>query len=222
MLHLAKGLFPRSGIGKTSQEILIRIQEHVMRDFTYASDALNAFQGVLGAFQSLENPVYHVCGVIIFTPSTFKTTKLLSIGETFAFGLGWSFRGPCSRRTDFPSWSWLGWNPNEASVYSFNIDFHPKDSSRTILAAVSIETAPGVYDDVEKSRWWVLGCEGFPLVVVVKAWVSRLDTANGENFEWPIYAFGGKSSYMRQSVRVRCVVLQRNTATTRGQNGGTT
>jgi hypothetical protein len=29
-----------------------------------------------------------------------------------------------------------------------------------------------------------------PLVVVVKAWVFRLDTANGENFEWPIYAFG--------------------------------
>jgi hypothetical protein len=83
-----KGHFPRSGIGKTAQEIFIRIQEYVMRGFTYASDALNAFQGVLGAFQLLENPVHHFCGIMILSPSTFKSTKLLTIGQIFAFGLG--------------------------------------------------------------------------------------------------------------------------------------
>jgi hypothetical protein len=142
-----KGFFPRSGIGKTSEEILSRVAEYAQREFSYTSDALDAFQGVFRAFQSLDSPVRHICGVLVLSPSMNKTTKLLKGSEMFIFGLSWNYSGKVSRRLAFPSWSWLGWDLKRGNDGMLSAGLRPKTTELRILAAARIERAPGVHDD---------------------------------------------------------------------------
>lgn len=131
---MCDGLSPRFGIGKRSDKILVCIEEYAKREFTYPSDALDAFRGFFRAFQSLPHPVHHICGVIILDPMMLKLTKHLTSGDMFVFGLCWGFLGnqPLSYRPHFPSWTWLGWQPGSDCSFTrrfslFNTSLCPKN-----------------------------------------------------------------------------------------------
>jgi Heterokaryon incompatibility protein (HET) len=173
------GFFPRFGVGKTSDDLLSRIPEYAHRKFSYASDALDAFQGVLRAFQSFPNPVHHICGVVILSPSTFKSTKTLTSQEMLIFGLCWNIQGSNIRRPEFPSWTWLGWSPIDSCEYVVKTHSHLSYHNFTIPAtAVTVETREGVTLDVEDSEWWSPGCVDYPLVLVIQAWTLELSATS--------------------------------------------
>jgi hypothetical protein len=117
-------VFPRKGIGKTSNEIEARIQEYLGRDLTWDSDALKAFLGIYQAFRELDYPVYNFWGLPISKDRTTKridhdpsaTGDLGELYNSFLSSLGWSMSS-CddasthllTRRDMFPSWTWAAW-----------------------------------------------------------------------------------------------------------------
>jgi hypothetical protein len=91
------------------------VYEYSQRKLTYQSDALPAFLGVLSTLQDW-----------------FQSDFLYGIPEVeFDAGLLWSPLGSSFRRSDFPSWSWLGWIGNAAYPWT-----HERDTF------ISTETSP--------------------------------------------------------------------------------
>ncbi|QDS77308.1 hypothetical protein FKW77_004599 [Venturia effusa] len=172
------GIFPHLGIGETSLEILDRIEEYVHREFTYPSDALDAFQGVFRAFQSLSHPVRQVCGIVILDPRTWPSTKSFTIEDMLVLGLCWGFYGPdqIDRQPHFPSWTWLGWKAGRD--VKFDMAWRQRNVPLKILATATIEVKPGVVERVDKSPWGTVGATGHPSVLVLKAWTFPLKPVN--------------------------------------------
>ena len=91
---------PRSWNQEKSYSSLVEIlEEYSTRTLTYSSDTLNAFLGVLASFSTRKDPIYHVWGVAVVTQYNSWDLKIY-----------WVHRKPCSRLTQFPSWSWAGWS----------------------------------------------------------------------------------------------------------------
>jgi hypothetical protein len=117
-------VFPRKGIGKTSNEVEQRIQEYLGRDLSKDSDALNAFLGIFQAFQELENPVYNFWGLPIMDErstthvhhSPSRASEFDQLYGSLLSSLAWSMDSCDSasahfltRRFMFPSWTWAAW-----------------------------------------------------------------------------------------------------------------
>lgn len=135
------GLFLRFGIRKRSDEILGRIKEYPKREFTYPSDVLDAFRGVLQAFRSLPHPVHHICRPVVLDLMLFHSREQFAFGDMFAFGLCWGFicSGQISRRPHFPSWTCLDWQLG--SNCSFEKIFSPKDRLNRISFTARVKWA---------------------------------------------------------------------------------
>ncbi|KAH7084887.1 heterokaryon incompatibility protein-domain-containing protein [Paraphoma chrysanthemicola] len=74
------------------------------RKLTHQSDALKAICGALETLPlSRGYPVFHLSAVP-FTRAAHESLPSISLA------LHWMHTGPCRRRTDFPSWSPLGWD----------------------------------------------------------------------------------------------------------------
>jgi hypothetical protein len=80
------------------------ISNYVRRNLSYESDRLNAIQGVLNEYRSNKDPVFQVFGLPIM-PDKFLTMNSALFWRMENNGV--------RRRTDFPSWSWLGWHYND-------------------------------------------------------------------------------------------------------------
>jgi Heterokaryon incompatibility protein (HET) len=174
------GLFPRDGIGESSEDILKRIREYVPRRLSYVSDALRAFLGILRAYQLFQSPVRHLCGVVIFQPETFERTKTLTISQMLAFGLTWySLLPALQRRQDFPSWTWLGWlfHEHKQALISLNLD--PKYHD-TILFTAEVEIRKGLSCQLQH---YTSPCPTnlhsitIPSSLVVRGWMCDIDLA---------------------------------------------
>lgn len=114
-----RGLF--DGAHRWDARDLVRLLgEYRLRELTFDYDVVNAFLGVLRAFEvSGKDSIQHYWGVPLLPPvyrvywnrgneiEVEETTR--SDGGDFAAGLCWEMDGPCSRRPGFPSWSWAGW-----------------------------------------------------------------------------------------------------------------
>lgn len=102
------------------------IREYSRRRLTYPSDAINAFAGILRAFQNTEYPVYHLWGSPILPPVAMPlagddcgdgvVALSRSTSDGFLLGLCWRADGTAAagvpgvkRRAGFPSWCWTGW-----------------------------------------------------------------------------------------------------------------
>lgn len=87
------------------------------RDLTYASDALNAMEGIFRECERGSVPLYHILGVPILSPySYFKLASGKPIPAAtpmvrFIEGLLWitTKNHPERRRPGFPSWTWATW-----------------------------------------------------------------------------------------------------------------
>ncbi|KAF5622090.1 ankyrin repeat-containing protein [Fusarium tjaetaba] len=115
-----------------------RLAEYTERKLSYQSDALNAMLGILQVYATHEpKPIYHVCGVPIFIYDS--ENKLGSLSATrddgsdyarvalagFVSGLCWRLQDPGMRRSEFPSWSWTGWDGQVASenAHRYRVSF---------------------------------------------------------------------------------------------------
>ncbi|KAK8072908.1 RNase H domain-containing protein [Apiospora saccharicola] len=125
--------------------LLDHINVYCRRQLTYQSDALNAFQGVIGKHERGPYAIQHHWGVPIYEQSAEEENEKIPLslpklalkqqlgsreimaGEStlskFAAGLTWGFTQYSTdyrRRSEFPSWSWTGWEPTkwERAMYS--------------------------------------------------------------------------------------------------------
>jgi hypothetical protein len=171
------GLFPRYGIGKRTEEIIDLISGYVNRQFSHPSDALDAFQGILRAYQSFKIPLHHLCGVIVFPPKLFKTTENWTISEMFALGLSWCevFPLSCIRRPDFPSWSWLGWQFNGHYILRLNPPVNRRSYEVLFIAGVELDSK---VVPLEHTTWFNPQNsldKPYPCIIIAQAWTFDLD-----------------------------------------------
>lgn len=89
-----------------------RVHEFIHRDFTFVSDALDAFQGILELFEEPDDPISHLCGIPLFSFTKFRKPGSVTPTQVLAAALNWHFDCPMVRRPEFPSWSWAGWKPS--------------------------------------------------------------------------------------------------------------
>ncbi|OJD28619.1 uncharacterized protein BKCO1_1420003 [Diplodia corticola] len=99
-----------SGPGRAPQDLGARMTEYSKRDLTNGSDMLNAFLGVLGAFEESQGPIYHLWGTPIFPLRGGSSGSSSIASDGFLYAFVWQMFEPASRRDGFPSWSWMGWH----------------------------------------------------------------------------------------------------------------
>lgn len=89
---------------RASSGIFAHINEYTRRNLTYPSDSLNAFLGVLRAYERLQPAAMHIWGV------PFLVAPDGAIRQP-GYGLLWrGNRGTSLRRVEgMPSWTWAGW-----------------------------------------------------------------------------------------------------------------
>lgn len=152
-------LFPEEGIGHSVSNIEHRIREFYHRKLSYESDIINAFNGMMEAFE-MKFKMRNLCGL----PLPFMSSSDIAeapLGDLFT-ALQWKF-GPwpkygyetLHRVQEFPSWSWAGWRVNthyqSATAPRGWIDLGDKPWRQKTLDGcdnVDIE-----FEDGTKSRW---------------------------------------------------------------------
>ncbi|RMJ16441.1 hypothetical protein CDV36_003908 [Fusarium kuroshium] len=104
------------------------VNEYSMRELTFETDILDAFKGILRAFESLEAPVQNLCGVPLYSLDLPRMTNT----DALVYGLSWNpapigmplhaeLWRKMMRRKGFPSWSWIGWQLSRKLAYHFHL-----------------------------------------------------------------------------------------------------
>jgi hypothetical protein len=93
---------------------------------SYQNDAMNAFLGILQAFEKSPQSFQTYWGI----PFACKDLNFKNTGSgldprpyMFAIGLCWNITEPI-RRPGFPSWSWVGWRLDSTSLLSYPSNKH--------------------------------------------------------------------------------------------------
>jgi hypothetical protein len=132
-------VFPHRTVGEEPSVLPSRINEYLQRSLTFEKDILDAFRGVLAAYERQFSGSRRTLAAIS-VPATPSLTALASC-------LSW--RWWCSdsdilasammeRRAEFPSWTWLGWKAPRP------ISFHSGACRKTTLVDASVEYADGL------------------------------------------------------------------------------
>lgn len=89
---------------RASSGIFAHINEYTRRNLTYPSDSLNAFRGVLKAYERLRPAAVHVWGIPFLLGSD-------GVIRQPGYGLLWSAnrRRALRRVPGMPSWTWAAW-----------------------------------------------------------------------------------------------------------------
>ena len=116
--HSELRVFPQ-GVGLYPKEVYQRIDTYFKKSFSHTSDMLNAFLGILAAFETGPLGVRNCFGTPIFPhpnvskekkkKTTTTTTKKMYPMAGFLKGLGWTLSEYGKRQQNLPSWSWTGW-----------------------------------------------------------------------------------------------------------------
>ena len=106
--ELGLQVFPKFGLGLSSNDLTKRLNEYLRRNLSYDSDALNAFLGVLQAYND-QHTVHHIWGlpVQLFNGPTQRT-----LGNCIDESLFWEVEqvdSVVTRRRQFPSWTWAAY-----------------------------------------------------------------------------------------------------------------
>ena len=130
-------VFPLRGLGKSPDDLGERLNEYLQRSLTFESDVLDAFRGVLAAFERMfPLKVQSFCGIPIFTDDFFRNDF-----DALVSSLSWWFINSYKegqepkRRPGFPSWSWTGW---KLPGITFHLSF---SSQQKAIVGVSVEYA---------------------------------------------------------------------------------
>jgi hypothetical protein len=149
--------YPPCGIPQNPFRIIGRVAEYSGRKPTYSNDKLNAFKGVLNAYERLEHPIRHHWGVPIFprdANSKVDGNECTCVG--FVVGLCWQYYPPgqgveYKRLPEFPSWSWCGWD-GKVDVAVWENQGSEDESD----VKIGVELIDGRVVD-----WNVFGCDEF-------------------------------------------------------------
>lgn len=104
------GVEIKIGIFESEQDNAMDIYHHInqfsQRKFSYESDRLKAFLGILEAFSTSKDDFRHHWGIPMFSNLQSDVPSLTS----FIGGLNWHSMGYEDKRIpNLPSWSWVGW-----------------------------------------------------------------------------------------------------------------
>jgi hypothetical protein len=87
-------------------EVLTHIELYTKRRLTFDSDSINAISGVLNLYRNSKPKISHCCGIpMILEQFSWTDSKR----ESIAISLSWRHLNGGTRRPEFPSWSWAGW-----------------------------------------------------------------------------------------------------------------
>lgn len=116
------------------EELLV---QYTSRDLTFPDDAFNGIKGVWSRLETIDPRLRHVCGLphtlngkTDTQPRTFIYEGTFSGPTTdtnFWRSLSWHHTNEAIRRSQFPSWSWLGW------------------AGRIAFSCQDLSTSPGPY-----------------------------------------------------------------------------
>lgn len=136
-----RGAFRNKVPGSEPAHYMRYVSEFSTKELAYREDMLNAFQGILNAFQRAKDPVYHFWGIPIFLkddhlrdrnqPHDGKNTR--SRSARFITSLFWSHSDSQSIRrirSEFPSWSWAAWDGTVEAGTFYNLLTHSFTGSR--------------------------------------------------------------------------------------------
>jgi len=119
-------------------------ERYSARKLTLPEDYLNAFLGILRAFEEAPDPIDHYWGIPLLEKETGEQKTGL-VSTTFLENLNWALPDKAERRAGFSSWSWLGWI---GKIY------RPKQDSFYYSPCTSPEDL--VWVEVGKGRWQTL------------------------------------------------------------------
>lgn len=142
-----------------------RIYEFAQRQFTFDSDALDAFRGILALVEELPKPMYHFSGIPLFSRQCFADPDGETAVRILGRGLSWHFRSPMIRRPGFPSWTWVGW----------------KSSSSNTTSAVTSSGCFRIIDHPESCQFR-LGASGEP--ADIQGFSATIEFKDGERCDW--------------------------------------
>ncbi|KAK4104943.1 HET-domain-containing protein [Parathielavia hyrcaniae] len=137
-------VLPHRTIGKQPYMLADRINEYIRRSLTFETDILDAFRGVLLAYERQFSATSRVLAGIPFLVGS-DTSPLTALAD----GLSWrweyfyddwqAFRAlwTAKRRQGFPSWTWLGWTVSD------DVHFRGGLCSEHLLVEASLEYADG-------------------------------------------------------------------------------
>ncbi|KAH7466711.1 hypothetical protein FOMA001_g15884 [Fusarium oxysporum f. sp. matthiolae] len=111
--HVPPGSFEAKLPGSSPWDVMRYISQYHQRQLSYPADALNAMRGIFQVFEKSTFKVYNLSGVPIipsFNEGSSRPTVVdTSATESFLMGLMWYNLEGGERRSQFPSWSWVGW-----------------------------------------------------------------------------------------------------------------
>ena len=121
-------VFPHRGIGFQPHHVYDRLIEYLSRNLSYGSDSLNAFLGILNAFNTeLRGGNYpsanHLYGIpMCHKPGYDDDSRVI---RQFLSGLSWRFEKPAMTQDesnvgqdsiDVPSWTWAAYKARHSNV----------------------------------------------------------------------------------------------------------
>lgn len=132
----SRGAFRNKIPGSEPAHYMSYVAEFSTKELTHREDMLNAFEGILNAFQRAEDPVYHFWGIPIFLQDDHLRDRnqpqdsgnsTRSRSARFITSLFWSHSNSQSirrTRSRFPSWSWAAWDGSVDAGHFHNLLTH--------------------------------------------------------------------------------------------------
>lgn len=116
---------------------LERFDHHIkkinQREVTYESDRVNTIMGILGILQDRQVLAGHLCGIPIFSERFH--INALTWESSLLCGFWILLASTQERRTQFPSWSWAGWNDTATAL------FHSPVTTDDVRTKVELESS---------------------------------------------------------------------------------
>jgi hypothetical protein len=139
-------VFPRHAVGEGPFMLSNLINEYLQRSLTFESDILDAFRGVLAAYELkfFSSRRIFVGLPVPVGPATSPLTALVD-------GLSWDWKTrnghpqvleTLERRSGFPSWTWVGWKVPAAVRLAYA--WRSEACIRAALVDASVEYADGM------------------------------------------------------------------------------
>jgi len=147
-------VFPRLGIGSISASTYDRLEEYFPRNLSYASDSLEAFEGVLDAYNTEKistsprpSEMKHFYGIpLVYEEHSVRGRAFTT--DSLLRGLTWGLAKPTSREfgqkqsesaSQFPSWTWASYKASFPGVKNSLVVKHCLSNALVLWKDIRVE-----------------------------------------------------------------------------------